>query len=238
YKYGFTEAAYNFQNDNYGKGGAGNDRVKISIQDRTGSNNANFATPAGGTVPSKMTLSSTSTVMVFLIDSGGGTGRCLQTTEVGGTGEGWSDVLADITEINSATLAGFTLGSFVTGKVGNIRNYPYSTNKTTNPLTYGSLATLTEVHNIGEVWAPIWHEIVASLLTNYGYTADRFNAEGTGGNIVAMHPFIDSFQLQPCNTTFMTARDAIIQADANRYRGANKCLLWQAFAKRGLGTGK
>jgi extracellular elastinolytic metalloproteinase len=31
---------------------------------------------------------------------------------------------------------------------------------------------------------------------------------------------------------------AIIQADANRYAGANKCLLWQAFAKRGLGSGK
>ena len=27
YSYGFTEAAYNFQNDNFGKGGAGNDRV-------------------------------------------------------------------------------------------------------------------------------------------------------------------------------------------------------------------
>lgn len=31
---------------------------------------------------------------------------------------------------------------------------------------------------------------------------------------------------------------AIIQADANRYGGTNKCLLWKAFAKRGLGSGK
>jgi hypothetical protein len=29
---------------------------------------------------------------------------------------------------------------------------------------------------------------------------------------------------------------AIIQADENRYNGANKCLLWQAFANRGLGV--
>lgn len=30
---------------------------------------------------------------------------------------------------------------------------------------------------------------------------------------------------------------AVIQADANRYAGANKCTLWTAFAKRGLGYG-
>jgi len=45
YLYGFTERAYNFQNDNFGKGGAGNDRVRISVQDSSGTNNANFATP-------------------------------------------------------------------------------------------------------------------------------------------------------------------------------------------------
>lgn len=48
YRYGFTETAYNFQNYNFGKGGAQNDRVKISVQDSSGTNNANFATPADG----------------------------------------------------------------------------------------------------------------------------------------------------------------------------------------------
>ena len=37
-------------------------------------------------------------------------------------------------------------------------------------------------------------------------------------------------------TTVATARDAWIQADTNRYGGANKCLLWKAFASRGLGV--
>lgn len=46
YRYGFTETAYNFQNDNFSKGGQANDRVKISVQDSSGTNNANFATPA------------------------------------------------------------------------------------------------------------------------------------------------------------------------------------------------
>lgn len=35
----------------------------------------------------------------------------------------------------------------------------------------------------------------------------------------------------------VSARDAWIQADANRYAGANKCTLWRAFASRGLGVG-
>jgi extracellular elastinolytic metalloproteinase len=49
YKYGFTEATYNFQQTNIAAGGKGNDRVKISVQDSSGTNNANFATPACAT---------------------------------------------------------------------------------------------------------------------------------------------------------------------------------------------
>jgi extracellular elastinolytic metalloproteinase len=96
--------------------------------------------------------------------TGGGTGRCLQTTEAGGMGEGWSDALADWTEQTSAASvsADFSMGTYVYTK--NIRDYPYSTSKTTNPLTYGSLRTRTEVHDAGEVWATIWHEIYAGLV--------------------------------------------------------------------------
>ena len=46
YRYGFTEASYNFQVDNGSKGGKGADPVRISVQDSSGTNNANFATPA------------------------------------------------------------------------------------------------------------------------------------------------------------------------------------------------
>ncbi|HEX8735213.1 MAG TPA: M36 family metallopeptidase, partial [Pyrinomonadaceae bacterium] len=57
YLLGFTEQARNFQNDNFGRGGAGNDRVSAEAQDQTlgpscstlpCANNANFATPADG----------------------------------------------------------------------------------------------------------------------------------------------------------------------------------------------
>ncbi len=34
----------------------------------------------------------------------------------------------------------------------------------------------------------------------------------------------------------VSARDAVIQADVNRYAGANACTIWRAFASRGLGV--
>lgn len=39
YRYGFTESTFNFQNDNLSKGGSGNDRILISVQDSGGTNN-------------------------------------------------------------------------------------------------------------------------------------------------------------------------------------------------------
>jgi hypothetical protein len=51
YSHGFTEAAGNFQVDNFGKGGAGNDPVNAEAQDGSGLDNANFATPADGSSP-------------------------------------------------------------------------------------------------------------------------------------------------------------------------------------------
>ncbi len=51
YFYGFNEAAGNFQQNNYGKGGIGNDYVSAHAQDGSGTNNANFTTPPDGSSP-------------------------------------------------------------------------------------------------------------------------------------------------------------------------------------------
>lgn len=45
YRYGFTETAFNYQLNNFGKARGGNDQVLISVQDASGKNNANFASP-------------------------------------------------------------------------------------------------------------------------------------------------------------------------------------------------
>lgn len=47
YQFGFTESAGNFQNDNFGKGGQGNDSVLI-LNQAPGSNNSKFFTPTDG----------------------------------------------------------------------------------------------------------------------------------------------------------------------------------------------
>ncbi|HJU53954.1 MAG TPA: M36 family metallopeptidase, partial [Pyrinomonadaceae bacterium] len=51
YSLGFTESARNFQVNNYGRGGLGNDSVRAEAQDGSGTNNANFATPPDGQRP-------------------------------------------------------------------------------------------------------------------------------------------------------------------------------------------
>lgn len=45
YRYGFIESSFNFQSNNFGKGGRGGDRVLMDVQNDDGVNNANFATP-------------------------------------------------------------------------------------------------------------------------------------------------------------------------------------------------
>ncbi|EPQ30591.1 uncharacterized protein PFL1_02115 [Pseudozyma flocculosa PF-1] len=56
------------------------------------------------------------------------------------------------------------------------------------------------------------------------------------GNTLLVQLILDGMKLQPCRPSFFDARDAIIQADKHLTGGQNKCLLWKAFAKRGLGT--
>ncbi|KAG8802661.1 hypothetical protein FRC17_006367, partial [Serendipita sp. 399] len=229
-------------NDNLGKGGAGNDRIKISVQDGSGTNNANFATPADGTsgqmrmyiwtfntpnrdgdlsndvIAHEQTHGTTNRM------TGGGTGRCLQTTESGGMGEGWSDAFAEWLEHKDASVPDFVLGAWVYNNPKGIRTYPYSTSSSTNPLKYSSIKTLNEVHDIGEVWANMLHNVYAELVGQFGWAADAFkNADSDKGNVVFLRLFYDALLLQPCNPTLPQARSAWIQADTNRYVPLNFC---------------
>jgi hypothetical protein len=51
YRLGFTEQARNFQHFNFGRGGSEGDRVSAELQDSSGTNNGNMATPADGNRP-------------------------------------------------------------------------------------------------------------------------------------------------------------------------------------------
>lgn len=63
YNYGFDEVSGNFQANNYGKGGEQDDYVLAQGQDGSGTNNANFATPADG---------GNGRMQMFLWDNSGG----------------------------------------------------------------------------------------------------------------------------------------------------------------------
>jgi extracellular elastinolytic metalloproteinase len=107
--------------------------------------------------------------------------------------------------------------------------------------------------DIGEVWANTLVNVYAALVKAHGFDATaKADSTGSGGNTIFLHLMLDGFAGQPCNPTctpsyhalsllltaniVLTARDAIIQADATRYAGANKCTLWNAFASKGLGV--
>jgi hypothetical protein len=156
-------------------------------------------------------------------------------------GEGWSD-LCTLFFTASASDTGATprgVGSYAVFEPADgpgIRPFPYSTDMGINPLTYGELTagTLSVPHGVGTVWATAVWEMYWNLVDAYGFDSNLYT--GSGGNNLAIQLVIDGLKLQPCNPTFLDARDAILLADLNNNGGANECLIWEAFAKRGMGA--
>jgi len=61
---------------------------------------------------------------------------------------------------------------------------------------------LTDVTEVGEVWANMLHNVNAALVDKYGFsTTAMTNPDGNEGNIVFLHLFIDALALQPVNPT-------------------------------------
>ena len=161
---------------------------------------------------------------------------CLFNGEEGG--EGWSDFFALMFTIqpNDSGAMARGIGTFANGdstRGRGIRRFPYSTNMSINPETYGYLALSAEVHNIGEVWCSALWDLNWGLIDQLGFDADWKN--GNAGNNIALQLVMEGLKLQPCGPGFLDARDAILQADENLYNGIHKCKIWEAFAKRGMG---
>lgn len=155
-------------------------------------------------------------------------------------GEGWSDWLGLMItmDANDTDTMGRGIGNYVTTENVNgngIRPFKYSTSMVTNPHTYNSIKTAAVPHGVGSVWCAMLWEITWAMINQYGYSNDFYN--GNGGNNRAMKLVLEGMKLQPCNPGFVDGRDAILRADEIMYGGENKCLIWKAFAKRGLGIG-
>ncbi|HMW98242.1 MAG TPA: M36 family metallopeptidase, partial [Flavobacteriales bacterium] len=153
---------------------------------------------------------------------------------------GWSDWMAMMMTMRPGDAATTSrgMGTFVRDQANDgigIRPAPYSTDPAINNYTYAATNddAISEPHGIGFIWATMLWDLNWAFIDTYGVDADLYN--GTGGNNMAIQLMMDGLKLQPCSPGFVDGRDAILRADTLNYGGANACLIWNAFAHRGLG---
>jgi len=279
YNLGFTESAWNLQDDNFGKGGLGADpeygntqsgaRVPgVLIRD-----NANQATPPDGNPPiTNMYLwqSIAGSFYAPCVDGDydmsvigheythaisnrmvAGPDRGLSGFQAGAMGESWSDLDAmEYLAANDLVPAGqsaFVTGQYVTGnKVRGIRDYDLSK----NPLNYSDLGfdlTGPEVHADGEIWNAVNYDLRQAFINKYGAGSSALRRSCAEGRTpVARCPgdrrwiqlVYDGWLLMANgNVSMLDARDAMLAADEMRFGGADQDLLWNTFARRGMGSG-
>jgi Fungalysin/Thermolysin Propeptide Motif./Fungalysin metallopeptidase (M36). len=144
YHLGFNESSRNFQNDNFGRGGVGGDSISVEVQDISGSNAANFSTPADGgrarlqlfvwtgTTPARDGALDNQVIMHEATHGltsrlhGNATG--LSSNMARSMGEGWSDffALALLAETNDDQCGVYPIGGYSTqGLVAGGANHYY-----------------------------------------------------------------------------------------------------------------
>ncbi|KAI8827068.1 Fungalysin metallopeptidase-domain-containing protein [Fimicolochytrium jonesii] len=260
YKYGFTEQAGNFQANNNGKGGLAADPVIANAQDGSGTNNANFASPPDGQIGLMRMFVFTATQpqrdgnlenaipihelshgLSNRLTGGPANANCLNNAISGGMGEGWSDFfgVALTASAQETRTTDRPVGNYVLNNANGVRGVPYSTNLQTNPLTFASITRpvqQNDVHGVGTVWNSMLFEAYWNLVDKLGFTPNfKDDAQSGKGNTLMMQYVVQGLALQPCNPNFVQARDAILAAELQLTKGANKCELIKGFAKRGLG---
>jgi extracellular elastinolytic metalloproteinase len=157
YELGFTEEWGNFQQDNFGRGGLGNDRVLAQAQDFSGTNNANFGTPPDGSSGRMQMYIFTGPnpdhdgdldqeIVLHELTHGlsnrlHNNGSGLNSNVAGGMGEGWSDfygraLLSTADEDVNGLYASGAYATFQLGPLGadnyyyGIRRFPYAVKTT------------------------------------------------------------------------------------------------------------
>ncbi|MFT4533267.1 MAG: hypothetical protein ACJA1A_001787 [Saprospiraceae bacterium] len=255
YNYGFDEASGNFQEENYTANGFGSDYVRSEAQDGSGTCNANFGTPPDGSNPRMQMYLCTKNGNFRDGDYDNGViaheyGHGISNRLTGGPaasgclgnqeqmGEGWSDYLGAVMTIEPGDAGpdarGIGTWLFGEGPEGaGIRPFPYSTDLLVNPMTYDNIKTVSVPHGVGSVWCTMLWDMTWAFIDEYGFDPDIYN--GTGGNNKAMQLVMEGMKLQPCSPGFVDGRDAILEADMMLNGGAHQCLIWNAFATRGLG---
>jgi hypothetical protein len=174
YALGFTESAGNFQQNNFGRGGIGNDAVLADAQDGGDTDNADFSTPPDGS-PGRMQMyiftgptpdrdGDLDMEVVFHEHThglsnrlvGGGVG--ISALQPSGMGEGWSDfyALCLLSQPGDDVNGNYASGGYVSYQLSGltqpyyygIRRYPYTTDMAKNPLTLKDVdSSLASAHS-------------------------------------------------------------------------------------------
>ena len=168
-----------------------------------------------------------------------------------GMSESWSDQVAMeyLHEHGYAApgLQAFTIGEYATSDpVAGIRNYDMSR----SPLNYSDIGydlTGPQVHADGEIWTATNFDIRQAFISRYGAGDAALNkscangqtpVNGCPGNRRWMQLVFDSFLLMAnSQVSQVDSRNALLAADLLRFNGANQDILWNSFARRGLGEG-
>lgn len=159
----------------------------------------------------------------------------------------------------------YPMGAWVENDIKGSRHFPYTLDRVKNPSTFELLNMREHMgkYCTGEVWAEMLWTVAQRLIEKHGFSdtllppkplEDGTVPEGkfyrpreytsTGqkkplvpihGNTLMIQLVINAMKLQPCQPSFFTARDAIIQADKVLTGGENECEIWAGFAERGLG---
>jgi uncharacterized repeat protein (TIGR01451 family) len=180
YDLGFTEAAGNFQKDNFGRGGAAGDLLLADAQDGSGLNNANFTFTYDGEPPriqmyvfdgARPNRDGDFDADVILHEYTHGLSTRLVGAGVGiwelqswGLSEGWSDfyALSLLSEPGDDVDGTYVEGGYVSfgyrGLMENyyfgIRRYPYSTDLSKSPLTFKDIDPAQAIPHTGVPLSP------------------------------------------------------------------------------------
>lgn len=255
FHYGFDEDSGNFQKVSNSDNGRSNSDFEARIQTRIGCN-AFFAITGDQPIMilgycENKDAAFDNVVIAHeyghgivnqLIGGAGASSSCLNTDEQ--MTEGWADFLgilltmdpSDIGE-DRRTIGNFFFGQGINGR--GIRRYPYSTDFVTNPQTYDHIKTSSIPHGVGSVWTAALWEMTWALIDEHGFDSNLYQFTGDinqdAGNIMALAIVIEGMKLMSCNPGFIDARDAILQANEAIYGFDNHCIIYNAFARRGLG---
>ena len=165
-------------------------------------------------------------------------------------GEGWSDffalMLTNRPGDNASVPRG--IGTYAVSEpiAGNgIRPAPYSPDFGINNYGYddtngmeftnASGQIVPNVHSIGFVWASMLWDLHWKYAEKYGYSSDVM-ANTTNGSTKVLQLVVDALKLTPVNPGFVAGRNAILAAEEATSQGEDKCMIWEVFARRGLGV--